>query len=41
MQHFVNEATVEQLNQIKSDKVRDIVIKQLHLIAEGQRDFRF
>lgn len=31
----------EQLNQIKSDKVRDIVIKQLHLIAEGQRDFRF
>lgn len=31
----------EQLNQIKSDKVRDIVTKQLHLIAEGQRDFRF
>lgn len=31
----------EQLDQIKSDKVRDIVIKQLHLIAEGQRDFRF
>lgn len=31
----------EQLNQIKSDKVRDIVIKQLHLIADGQRDFRF
>ena len=31
----------EQLDQIKSDKVRDIVTKQLHLIAEGQRDFRF
>ena len=31
----------EQLNQIKSDKIRDIVTKQLHLIAEGQRDFRF
>ena len=31
----------EQLAQIKSDKVRDIVTKQLHLIAEGQRDFRF
>lgn len=31
----------EQLNQIKSDKVRDIVTKQLHLIADGQRDFRF
>lgn len=31
----------EQLNQIKSNKVRDIVTKQLHLIAEGQRDFRF
>lgn len=31
----------EQLNQIKNDKVRDIVTKQLHLIAEGQRDFRF
>ena len=31
----------EQLSQIKSDKVRDIVTKQLHLIAEGQRDFRF
>lgn len=31
----------EQLDQIKSDKVRDIVTKQLHLIADGQRDFRF
>lgn len=31
----------EQLDQIKSDKVRDIVTKQLHSIAEGQRDFRF
>lgn len=31
----------EQLDQIKSDKIRDIVTKQLHLIAEGQRDFRF
>lgn len=31
----------EQLDQIKNDKVRDIVTKQLHLIAEGQRDFRF
>ena len=31
----------EQLDQIKSDKVRDIVTKQLNLIAEGQRDFRF
>lgn len=31
----------EQLAQIKSDKVRDIVTKQLHLIAEGQHDFRF
>ena len=31
----------EQLAQIKSDKVRDIVTKQLHLIADGQRDFRF
>lgn len=31
----------KQLAQIKSDKVRDIVTKQLHLIAEGQRDFRF
>lgn len=31
----------EQLSQIKSDKVRDIVTKQLKLIAEGQRDFRF
>lgn len=31
----------EQLGQIKSDKVRDIVTKQLHLIADGQRDFRF
>lgn len=31
----------EQLDQIKSDKVRDIVTKQLHLITEGQRDFRF
>ena len=31
----------EQLDQIKRDKVRDIVTKQLHLIAEGQRDFRF
>ena len=31
----------EQLAQIKSDKIRDIVTKQLHLIAEGQRDFRF
>lgn len=31
----------EQLDQIKSDKVRDIVTKQLHLITDGQRDFRF
>ena len=31
----------EQLDQIKSDKIRDIVTKQLHLIAEGQRYFRF
>ena len=31
----------EQLDQIKSDKVRDIVTNHLHLIAEGLRDFRF
>lgn len=36
-----NKLIHEQLSQIKSDKVRDIVIKQLHLITEGQRDFRF
>lgn len=31
----------EQLSQIGSEKVRAIVEKQLHLIDEGQRDFRF
>lgn len=31
----------EQLSQISSEKVRAIVEKQLHLIDEGQRDFRF
>ncbi len=30
-----------QLPQIKSEKVRAIVEKQLHLIEQGQRDFRF
>lgn len=31
----------QQLPQIKSERVRDIVEKQLKLIEEGQRDFRF
>lgn len=31
----------KQIPLIKSDKVRAIVEKQLHLIEEGQRDFRF
>lgn len=31
----------KQLSQISSEKVRSIVEKQLHLIDEGQRDFRF
>lgn len=31
----------QQLPQIKSERVRDIVEKQLDLIEQGQRDFRF
>ncbi len=36
-----NKLIKEQLPQIKSPRVRDIVEKQLNLIEEGQRDFRF
>lgn len=36
-----NTLIAKQIPLIKSDKVRAIVKKQLHLIEEGQRDFRF
>lgn len=36
-----NTLIAKQIPLIKSDKVRAIVEKQLHLIEEGQRDFRF
>lgn len=36
-----NTLIAKQISLIKSDKVRAIVEKQLHLIEEGQRDFRF
>lgn len=36
-----NALIAKQIPQIKSDKVRAIVEKQLQLIEEGQRDFRF
>ena len=31
----------KQIPLIKSEKIRDIVKKQLGLIEQGQRDFRF
>lgn len=36
-----NALIAKQIPLIKNDKVRAIVEKQLHLIEEGQRDFRF
>lgn len=36
-----NALIAKQISLIKSDKVRAIVEKQLHLIEDGQRDFRF
>lgn len=36
-----NTLIAKQIPLIKSDKIRAIVEKQLHLIEEGQRDFRF